>query len=179
MISELWNWAKRGLADEKVPSALVGVLVGAVLTGGTSWLIANQTIDAQKDQAQRAIAEQKEQEVREKRSAVYENFQKASHAWVYTRAQQVACNCVASKVVFDANEEFRNQIVDVRIFGSTEAYDAATAVGESIPDTWPGLGGPIAVDSRKPFDDAAYANADGNFVKVMCRELPAIRSGQC
>ena|ERR1700694_3138781 len=168
-------------------AALIGVLVGSVLTGGTSILVTKITIDAQKTAQQADFADKHAQESRLKNAAVYTNVLKTANVWLNTRQTEVTCRsippsftgCLPAQKVFDDNQAFRDAVYDVYICGSDEANAAALKIAARIPGTWPGIGQGVDVAVSTPFNVNEYAGAVGQFQRQMCKELQAQGNKPC
>lgn len=166
-------------------AALLGVLVGSSLTGGVSYLISTQAIEAQHAAQSADFNEQRSVETRAKRGEVYQTLLDTAVKWRSTLGDDIACRqaadqgtCARPRPVEADAAAFRAAIFSVYIYGSTEAWQRANKIADTLPSTWPGLGN--AVDTTKAVIDAkAFSDAYDRFEQLMCSELPAQPRSDC
>ncbi|ANE80998.1 hypothetical protein A7U43_18400 [Mycobacterium adipatum] len=174
------------LRSNEVAATMLGVLLGGIL----SWLVALQGTNSQAEQNRDAIAAQKEQTRlaieaqtaqadRENRAAVYGDFLTAAQKWADKREQQIFCNCIPPLELFDVYSDLRLKDLNVGIFGTDGARAASQDVVRAIPDTWLNNPNGGKVDSSKKLDLHTYAQAVSEFIHVMCAELPPEPNRRC
>lgn len=167
-------------------AALVGVVVGSLITGGVSYAIAHQSLTAQRERQAAEFAERRDSETREKREKVYTAFLDTSIVWRTTLGDEIACYKLkaaepcgkSDQQVEDDVDGFRGAFSNVYIFGSIEAIERAKALADELPYTFPGVGGRVDA-SKASIDAQAYADEYDLFEDLMCRELPVQPRTDC
>lgn len=174
------------LASTEVVAALLGVVLGGLITGGVTWHETNtqaglsqDAIRAQGEQTKLAIEAQTAQADREKKAEVYEEFVVAAQGWADKRQQQIFCNCIPPLEVFETYSTFRLKDNNVGIFGTEGARDASQQVVRAIPDTWLNNSKGGTIDTSKSLNLETYGQAVKEFVRIMCTELPPEPNSRC
>ncbi|GGX24047.1 hypothetical protein [Streptomyces lomondensis] len=161
---------------------LIGIVVGAVIAGGFSWLAAWQqsrsTEKAQESQAQ----EERRSEEREKRAEVYSKFLNSADRFAVETSDAISnCTkkipCKFDRSAWDeARSAYQGSLNSVYVYGSYDAVNASRAVSASLPKS---LWDPPPTSPRIEFQEERFIDAYNEFQLVMCQELPPRPRDSC